>query len=79
MTNTTNIGPRPSNPSEISFDRRCFVQDGEQIEYRVSRSSLHSGPAKFGTDRAAAESYARRTGRPVTEHRVPIMRRISWQ
>ena len=79
MTNTTNIGPRPTNPSEISFDARCFADVGTQIEFSVSRSALHSGPAKFGTDRAAAEAYARKTGRQVTEHVVTIRRRISWR
>lgn len=79
MMNTTNPGPRPTDPNEISFAPHCFVQTGTRTEYSVSRSSLHSGPEKFGTDRAAAEEYARRTGRAVCESAVPVRVRVSWR
>lgn len=74
---TNELGPRPSDPRTISFERRCFVEDGSTVEYRVLRSALHSGPAKF-SDRAEAEAFAKRFNRVVTEVTKPVMRRISW-
>jgi hypothetical protein len=70
-------GPRPSNPALISFERRCFVEVGEQVSYEVTRSALHSGPAKF-FDKAAAEALGRRTGRAVRELKTVIRKRICW-
>jgi hypothetical protein len=79
MNKTTNPGPRPTNPSEISFAAHCFVQTGTRTEFSVSRSALHPGPMKFGTDRTAAEEYARKTGRAVCESVVPVRARVSWR
>lgn len=72
-------GPRPKDPREISFDPRCFVEVGDQVEYVVAplRGST-SYPARF-TSRREAEALARRTGRPIREERVPIRRRIRWK
>ena len=75
--NTTKLGPRPA-PSMISFAADCFVVDGYTVTYSVGRSALHSGPARFGEDKAEAEAYARKCNRSVTEHKTPIMRRVKW-
>ncbi len=72
------LGPRPKNPAEISFDPRCFVQDGTDVEFTVGRSSLHSGPARFTNEKDAA-AYAEKTGRTYTRHEVPRMRRVAWK
>ena len=61
----------------IRFDRDCFEQDGERVEYVVHRSALHSGPAVFN-ERSMAESFARATGRAVTERRSPRLVRVKW-
>jgi len=71
-------GPRPANPSEISFDPRCFAKVGERTEYAVGQSALHSGPRVF-TDRAKAEAWAKRVDRAVAEYTVLIRKRIKWQ
>ncbi len=72
------LGVRPANPAEISFDPSCFVRDGTEVYWTVSRSALHSGPARFETEASAAE-YARRVDRPYTRHESPRMRRVSWR
>jgi hypothetical protein len=79
METNNAIGPRPTNPNEISFDARCFVVTGTRTEYTVSRSAIHSGPANFGEDLAAAQKYAARTGREVMTSTVSIKTRISWR
>ncbi len=71
------LGPRPSDPSTIRFDRDCFESAGEEVQYTVSRSALHSGPAVFDS-REAAEAYARRCNRSVSERRNTIWRRVKW-
>lgn len=70
---------RPTNPADISFAPHCFAQDGTRTEYIVARSAIHSGPANFGANKQAAEDYARKTGRIVTEVTTAVMRRVSWQ
>lgn len=71
---------RPSNPAEISFAAHCFVQIGTCTEYSVAYCKGSIGyPPKFGTDRAAAEAFSRRTGHPVVATEVPVMKRISWR
>lgn len=69
---------RPSDPSTISFDPSCFEVTGTREEYAVGRSALHSGPAYFGTDRAAANAFAKRRGRDVLVNVVTVKRRIRW-
>jgi hypothetical protein len=71
------LGPRPADPTTIRFDRDCFEAAGEEIEYTVSRSALHAGPAVFSS-RADAEDYARRCNRPVSERKRTIWRRVKW-
>ena len=71
------LGPRPADPSRISFDPRCFVQDDVEVHFTVGRSALYSGPKRFDREEDAAE-YARRVGRPYTRIETPRMRRIRW-
>lgn len=71
------ISARPANPASISFDRRCFVQDGERVEFVCANPTGATYPKVF-SDRGEAESFARRTNRVVTERRAPVMRRIAW-
>lgn len=71
------MSARPSDPRLISFDARCFVQDGVEVHYLVTQSALHSGPARFDDESDAAE-YARKTGRVATRVESPKMRRIAW-
>ena len=70
------LGPRPA-PSAISFDDRCFVQDGVSVRWTVGQSALHPGPASF-TDEASAVAFARKCGRPVNRIESPRMVRVSW-
>jgi hypothetical protein len=72
-------GPKPKDPREISFEPRCFIEVGEQIEYVVAplRGST-SYPARF-TDKKKAEELARRTGRPLREERTVIRKRVCWR
>lgn len=74
---TTNIGPRPSNPADISFDARCFEQVGTRTEYVVVLSAPNY--PKVFSDRETAAAYARKTGRAVTIRNAAIVRRISWR
>ena len=69
---------KTNRPAVVSFAAHCFEQVGTRTEYTVSRSALHSGPAHFGEDRAAAEMYASKTRRTVNVRIVPVMRRVSW-
>jgi hypothetical protein len=71
------LGPRPSDPSKISFDDRCFVRDGTTVRWSVGRSALHSGPETFDNE-ADAEAFGRKVGRPVNRIESPRMRRVSW-
>lgn len=75
MTNT-DPGPRPSDPSKISFARECFVADGEHVEYMVCRLAPNY-PARFAT-RDEAEAFARVRRGTVSEHRSTKMRRVRW-
>lgn len=68
---------RPANPSAISFDRRCFAQDGVKVEFSVGAMAPNY-PKKFGANEAAANEWSRKTGRPVIRHESPRMVRISW-
>ena len=70
------LGPRPE-PHLIRFDRDCFEAAGTEIEYSVGLSAP-SYPRKFGTDKAAAEAFAKRTNRHVTETARTIWRRVKW-
>lgn len=58
-------------PHLISFDRSCFEQDGERIEFVVGRLApsypLH----------CATREEALKHGAP-TELRIPILRRVRW-
>ena len=74
------LGPRPANPADISFDPRCFVNDGVVVEWHVGGNVAPNYPKNFGENEAAAREYARRTGREWALQRVerPRRRRISW-
>lgn len=72
----TSLPNRPA-PSEISFSADCFEPRGESVHWTVTRSALHSGPARFATE-AAAREFAARTGRAVTEVRAPRLVRVRW-
>lgn len=74
---TKPLSNRPADPRLISFDRSCFVQDGETVHYTVERSHLVAGPARFDNE-ADAAAYARTVGRPYTTHIAPRMVRVSW-
>lgn len=76
MTNA--LGPRPSNPAEISFAARCFAVDGVSVHWTVTRSALHSGPARFD-DEAQANAYARKVGKVAQRHESPRLVRIAWK
>ena len=67
----------PADPSTISFDRRCFAQDGIKVEFSVGAMAPNY-PKKFGANEAAANEWARKTGRPVIRHESPRMVRVSW-
>ena len=73
---TTQLPPRPE-PHLISFDPSCFVRDGFDTYWTVARSTTCSGPEKF-TSLDAAQAYAAKTGRAVTEHRTPRLVRVRW-
>jgi hypothetical protein len=80
MTNANTapqIGRPPADSTLIRFDSDCFETVGLREVYFVIRSALHSGPEKF-TDRAAAEAFARRSGRTVDVSSEPIRRRVKW-
>lgn len=74
---TTALGPRPSNPAEISFAPECFVDAGVEVRFVVVRAAGHSGPLVTANE-AEAQDYARRTGREVAREETPIRRRIRW-
>lgn len=71
---------RASRPAAhlISFAPECFETIGTETVYTVARSAIRSGPAYFGTNKAAAEAYAKRTGRTVTETTRQVQRRVRW-
>ncbi len=71
------LGPRPSDPSKISFALDCFEIIGYEDRYTVMRGALHSGPAVFDS-KAEAEAYARKVGRTVSVSSWPIRRRTKW-
>lgn len=73
----TDIGPRPSNPAEISFAPECFADAGVEVRYVVVRAAGHSGPL-VTTDEDEALDYARRTGREVIREETPVRRRTRW-
>jgi hypothetical protein len=72
----TSLPNRP-DPSKISFAADCFDVRGESVHWTVTRSALHSGPAKF-TSETEAREFAARTGRTVTEVRSPRLVRVRW-
>lgn len=72
----TSLPNRPA-PSEISFAADCFEARGESVHWIVTRSALHSGPARFENETEARE-FAARTGRTVTEVRTPRLVRVRW-
>lgn len=74
---TNYIGPRPSNPNEISFAPECFVDAGVEVRYVVVRAAGHSGPL-VTTNNDEAQDYARRTGREVVREETPVRHRIRW-
>lgn len=76
--NSTQLGPRPADPSTISFDRHCFAQDGVNVFWTVSQSALQSGPKRFD-DEVSAVAYGRKCNRSVTRHEEPRMVRIAWR
>lgn len=67
--------PRPTDPSRISFDRRCFVVVGKRIEGYSVVVGGHGYPRVFST-LDAARRFA--NGRPVHEERRTIYKRIAW-
>ncbi len=67
---------RPTNPADISFDDRCFAQDGVKVEWVVGGNMapnypqvLHVVAVYFSTEDAAM-AYARKT--------APRLVRVSW-
>ena len=74
---STTLPARPADPSKISFARDCFVDGEETVSYLVSRSALYSGPARF-SDRAAADAFAKMTGRDVQTQRSRKQVRVRW-
>jgi len=70
---------RPANPANISFDRRCFAQNGTTVTWIVGGNLAPNYPATFANE-ADAVAYARRTGRSayVRREESPRMVRISW-
>ena len=70
---------RPTNPADISFDDRCFAQDGVKVEWVVGGNMAPNYPSTFSTEDAAM-AYARKTGRVANVRRVesPRMVRVSW-
>jgi hypothetical protein len=68
---------RPSDASKISFAPECFETIGTREEYVVVLAAP-SYPRNFGTDKAAAESFARKTRRCVTVDTIPVTRRVRW-
>ena len=49
---------RPTNPADISFDDRCFAQDGVKVEWVVGGNMAPNYPSTFSTEEAAM-AYAR--------------------
>lgn len=72
----TTLGLRPA-ANLISFAAECFAQDGEEVHYLVTQSTLNSGPARF-SNREEASAFAARRNRSVTEVRCPRMVRVRW-
>jgi len=75
------LGPRPKDPSRISFDPRCFVRDGVIVEWVVGGNIAPNYPKNFGANEAAAREYARKTGREWALRREerPRERRVAWE
>ncbi len=67
---------RPSNIDQISFAPECFEVVGEVVEYKVLVGFGY--PKQFGSDRAAAEKFVKRTGLTLVETRRPEYRRVKW-
>jgi len=78
MKTTTTLGPRPA-PSEISFDRSCFVQDGFETVYAFGYVPGSIGGGKTFTRIEDAQDWARRTGRSFAVQQNPVLRRVSWR
>lgn len=72
-----NTTTRPTNPADISFDRRCFVQDGTKVEWVVGGMLAPNYPKRFDTEEAA-ERYAKKIRGYVTRDESPRMVRIAW-
>lgn len=72
----TELGPRPSDPSTISFDPSCFEVVGEKVEFVVCRLAP-AYPAVFST-REEAEAFAKVRRLTVNESRKQVVRRVSW-
>ena len=73
--NATTPHNRPA-PHLISFAPECFETIGTKIVYVVVLSAP-SYPVKFDS-RAAAEEFAHKRGRTVTESVETIRRRVRW-
>lgn len=71
------LGPRPKNPAEISFERRCFVQNGVTVLWIVGGMLAPNYPRQFDNE-AAATAYARKIKGYVTREEQPRMVRVSW-
>lgn len=69
---------RPSNPALISFDNKCFKQDGVDIKYVVTPPPGSTAYPEEYDSKSTADAHAKRIG--VIAHRVerPRMRRVSW-
>lgn len=73
-----NIGRPPSDHKLIRFDSDCFEKTGEIVEEYYVVMSAPTYPKRFGTNRAAAEEYAKRVKRSVSVDRREVERRVKW-
>jgi hypothetical protein len=77
VSDTKDPGPRPADPSKISFARECFEETGTVTEYYVPRMAPNY-PVHFGPDKAGAEAYAKTVKGEVFESTRILKRRIKW-
>jgi hypothetical protein len=71
------LGPRPADPTTISFDPRCFVQDGTVVYWTVGSGLGGRYPERFDDESAAIE-HGRLLRLRVTRHEHARMVRVSW-
>jgi len=73
----TTLTGRPLNPSEISFDSRCFAPTGEVKTEYVVFGMAPRYPTVFA-DKANAEAFAKSRSAEVTVRHTQVMARVSW-